>query len=189
MRIYYFATEKYQQLNHERPLSYKCSCLTSKSLLLPNSQSLNGLANAVNTQMLTTSKKCFCLNDDTRNIYKRGANILFNNPTHFIQPSRFIRQAWDFNLHSNYYPIVIECVPVDALNEEHVHVTLAYLDLTHTVLNVPLAEQMTAGAAHLTTQSTRGVNEIRDHPFANNPNKSVSMGCIAQINYVYQGLF
>ena len=185
IRIHYFATEKYHQLS-QSPLSYKCGCLAAKCVQ-QSAQSLNSLAQS-GTLLLGSPRKCFCLKEETTSVYKRGVNVLFSNPTHVIQPSLFSHHAWEFNLHANYYPIVIECVPVDMGCADHVHVTLAYLDLSHTVLNIPLAAQ-----PHLTTQSSRGVNEATEalttHSTRLNNNvtsKSVSMGCIAQVNCVYQ---
>ena len=137
IRIHYFATEKFHQLSQQQALSYKCACLASK-FIHQNTQSLNNLTSTSNTQLLTSNvaKKCFCMQDDT--VYKKGVNILFSQPQHVIQPSIFNPQVWQFNLHANYYPIVIECVPVHSEFDEHVHVTLAYIDKSQTILSVPL---------------------------------------------------
>jgi hypothetical protein len=132
-----------------------------------NTQSLNNLA-LVESNNISSPNKCFCLNDESI-VYKKGINVLFQQAKHVIIPAKFNNAVWQFNLHSNYYPIIIECVPVEEeLKRKHAHITLAYIDKTQTILNTPIP----------TTT-----------PVSNEQNlsaKSVSVGCISQINHVYQ---
>lgn len=69
-------------------------------------------------------------------VYRRGASNLFKQPEHSIVPCRFNASAWQFNLHASYFPIVIECRPVDAkLRDLHAHVTLAYVEKSAVAMN------------------------------------------------------
>lgn len=129
IKIYYFANEKFVMTNHSmfesasglihqqnlRQLSYVCGC----------SNYMRSIAN----KSTANSLRCFCLTDTEGNVYTKGANILFQNQNHFIVPAQFDTKAWQFNINSNYFPIVIECTPVnDHLAVRHAHVTLAYID-------------------------------------------------------------
>jgi hypothetical protein len=82
IRIYYFANESFlvDSSDHRaNVLKYKCGC--SKM------QHLFQLAHSSNS---TNDLKCICLNDPREYaVYKKGANIQFKQPKHFIIPSRF----------------------------------------------------------------------------------------------------
>ena len=65
---------------YQKQLSYLCGC-TAVSKLAKSSG--NNLAS------------CICLNDSF--VYAKGANILFQNPDHFISPGKF-----DFKNVSHY---------------------------------------------------------------------------------------
>lgn len=77
---------------------------------------------------------CCCLLKDEQNqaiIYNKGTNILFQRPQHFIIPDNYNFNNWQFNINSNYFPIVIECRPLnDKISPHHAHITLAYIDKT-----------------------------------------------------------
>ncbi len=97
---------------------------------------------------------------------------------------------WQFNIHANYYPIVIECIPSDErLRYTHAHVTLAYIEKSQTILNTA---QVQINTATLTTAVANVTNETTTTMPSNNVNthnlsaKALSMGCISQISYSYQ---
>ena len=168
IKIHYFAVEKFGESSSDhRALSYTCGCARVQAVTNLNTQSLNNLA-LVESNNINSPNKCFCLNDDSI-VYKKGVNVLFQQNKHVIIPAKFNNSVWQFNLHTNYYPIVIECTPVgDELKRKHAHITLAYIDKTQTILNTPIP-------------STTPVSNEQ-----NLSGKSVSVGCISQINHVYQ---
>ena len=96
---------------------------------------------------------------------------------------------WQFNIHSNYYPIVIECIPCDdSLRFSHSHVTLAYIEKSQTILNsAQIATTTTLTNETLTTTLSGGGNNASNSAQNHNLSaKALSMGCISQINYAYQ---
>ncbi len=147
IKIYYFAHEKFTLTsNHHiesnsanlafhnlRQLVYNCGC--------SNHMSRSSKTNNNNT----TRSPCFCLNDPDSNVYTKGANILFQNLNHVIVPAQFDYKAWQFNINSNYFPVVIECTPVSShLAPRHAHVTLAYIDksLTNSPTNAQILDRI-----------------------------------------------
>jgi hypothetical protein len=119
IRIHYFATEIFHNqtntnnsLEYQRQLTYKCGCY-----------SITPVSSINNHQ----SNKCCCFN--TPVIFKKGANIQFHQEDHKIVPSLYPFEVWQSKIQLNYYPIVIECVPVnEQLAQRHSHITLAVLD-------------------------------------------------------------
>jgi hypothetical protein len=105
IRVHYFANEKLvdaatmaiaqQKSNslHVPPataksfLTYTCNCARFNTNLVASSTH-------VNEPPHTIQAKCMCLNSDTHPIvYKKGSNILFKQPKHFIVPSKFPNSA------------------------------------------------------------------------------------------------
>lgn len=61
-------------------------------------------------------------------------------------------KKWQFNINSNYYPVVIECRPVnERLAKQHAHVTLAYIDKT--IHSTHIKNTPTADSSSTTTTS------------------------------------
>ncbi len=75
--------------------------------------------------------------------------------------------------------------------DDHKHVTLAYIDKSQTVLNVPLPKPEFHSTEEINARSASSKEGASKTNAMNNQTnnvagKSISMGCISQINYVYQ---
>jgi hypothetical protein len=119
IRIHYFANEKFaeatsgQQKSNSKSdpngkflLNYACNCTRFNT---------NFVSNSNINETHTIQAKCICLNSDTHPVvYKKGSNILFKHPKHFIVPSKFPNSAVNFiNLirlfiFDNFYVLKIE---------------------------------------------------------------------------------
>lgn len=86
-------------------------------------------------------------------------------------------------MHENYYPIVIECRPVDdELKSKHAHITLAYIDkLQTTIHNNTNSHSM----ANLNTNYSSNSSNLSNKE-QNLNTKSASVGCLSQITFTYQ---
>jgi len=60
--------------------------------------------------------------------YKRGANQVFSQPTHFIDPSQFTEDEWQYDIDKDIIPIVIHCVVEEEEHSCHSHMTLAVVE-------------------------------------------------------------
>ncbi|RNA08487.1 RING finger protein 157-like [Brachionus plicatilis] len=163
IKIHFFATEKCLDSNtSDRKLVYSCSCLKY-------------------------AKKCICfnssINDQKPIIYKKGANITFKQPDLYFIPSDFPKSSWNFNLHTGYFPVVIECIPMDdSCRNKHSHVTLAYLDKFQTTIN-PNTESLQL-ASPISNQTE--LTTVPDKVDKNLGTKALSVGCISQMVFNYQ---
>ncbi len=99
-------------------------------------------------------------------------------------------------MHSNYYPIVIECRPIND-DLKHAHVTLAYIEKSQAILNTPcaLTTAMTSPTEVTTiTNNDQGnmetsgaVGALKSISTDNGLNRKFkSVGCLSQINHSYQ---
>ena len=92
----------------------------------------------------------------------------------------------NFNLHSGYYPVVIECVPSDELyRNKHSHITLAYLDKFQTTINPSNANTEPIQLASPISNQTE-LTTVPDRVDKNLGTKALSVGCISQIVSNYQ---
>lgn len=57
--------------------------------------------------------------------YKRGANQVFSQPTHFINPSQFKEEDWQYRSDNEVIPVVIQCVVEEEGFFGHSHVLFA----------------------------------------------------------------
>lgn len=123
-----FATESYR--SESGKLSYTCGC---SQFSANNSSETPVTATGQPEATLPVGRSsCMCVQSST--VYRRGAAHVFRTEqSAAIVPARVHSSAWQFNLHRGYFPVVIECRPVDArLRDTHAHVTLAYVDKTVT---------------------------------------------------------
>jgi hypothetical protein len=100
IRIHYFANEKFAESTNGQQkssgkndhasgkfmLNYTCNCARFNTNFVSN--------NNVNQSTNTIQAECICLNSDSQPIvYKKGSNLLFKQPKHFIVPSKFPNSA------------------------------------------------------------------------------------------------
>ncbi|CAF0858506.1 unnamed protein product [Brachionus calyciflorus] len=166
IKIHFFAMEKFTDSpnNSERKLTYTCSCLKH-------------------------GKNCICINSTNKPkpvIYKKGSNLVFKQHEYFFVPSDFPKNVWQFNLHTGYFPIVIECIPIDESHRDrHSHVTLAYLDKLQTSINPSQPNTESLNLASPISNQTE-LTTIQEKTDKNLGHKALSVGCISQITTTYQ---
>lgn len=60
--------------------------------------------------------------------YKRGANQVFSQPTHIIDPNKYLDDEWLFDPVKETIPVVIHCVVEDDDHSNHSHMTFAVVE-------------------------------------------------------------
>ncbi|XP_048757856.1 E3 ubiquitin-protein ligase MGRN1-like isoform X4 [Ostrea edulis] len=60
--------------------------------------------------------------------YKRGANQLFSQTTHILDPSKFTDEEWQYDPIKDTIPVVISCVVEDEDHPCHCHMTYAVVE-------------------------------------------------------------
>lgn len=60
--------------------------------------------------------------------YKRGANQVFNQSTHVIDPSQFHEEEWQYNPDKDTIPVVIHCVVEEEEYTGHSHMMFAIIE-------------------------------------------------------------
>lgn len=81
----------------------------------------------VNNGQITFQTKEACLNSETFH-YKRGANQLFSQSTHVLDPSKFSDEEWQYDPVKETIPVVISCVVEDDDHPCHCHMTYAVVE-------------------------------------------------------------
>lgn len=147
--VHLFATETYQSGR----LAYECSCAR--------------LNITTNSRTPSSSSSCVCIRGSTRT-YERGASHTYHHDvSRAIVPGRYSAKVWELNLNDDYFPVAIECRPVDPkLKDSHAHVTLAYLEKSLTAAvsssSRPVSqdvEAMPIPMSHTTTYQIKPVKQ------------------------------
>ncbi|CAE1165052.1 E3 ubiquitin-protein ligase MGRN1,Probable E3 ubiquitin-protein ligase MGRN1,E3 ubiquitin ligase Rnf157,E3 ubiquitin ligase RNF157 [Acanthosepion pharaonis] len=60
--------------------------------------------------------------------YKRGANQVFSQSTHVVDPSKFPEEDWQYNPDKEVIPVVIQCIVEEEEHAGHSHVTFAVVE-------------------------------------------------------------
>ncbi|KAK7005205.1 E3 ubiquitin-protein ligase MGRN1 [Biomphalaria glabrata] len=60
--------------------------------------------------------------------FKRGAGQNFNQPNHFIDPSKFPDEEWQYHFDKDVYPIAIHCMVEEEEHAGHAHITYAVVE-------------------------------------------------------------
>ncbi|XP_061180970.1 E3 ubiquitin-protein ligase MGRN1-like isoform X2 [Saccostrea echinata] len=81
----------------------------------------------VNNGQITFQSREPCLNSETYH-YKRGANQLFSQPTHVLDPSKFSDEEWQYDPVKETIPVIISCVVEDDDHPCHCHLTYAVVE-------------------------------------------------------------
>ncbi|XP_013395504.1 E3 ubiquitin-protein ligase MGRN1 isoform X2 [Lingula anatina] len=107
------------------------------------------------TEEITNGQAVYYPRDPSMNSetfhYKRGANQVFSQSTHIIQPSAFPEEDWQYVPEKDIIPIVIHCVVEDEDHIGHAHVTFAVLEKTCDgyVIKTLKQKQMVDGLCYL----------------------------------------
>ncbi|XP_062576969.1 probable E3 ubiquitin-protein ligase MGRN1 isoform X2 [Saccostrea cucullata] len=81
----------------------------------------------VNNGQITFQSREPCLNSETYR-YKRGANQLFSQPTHVLDPSKYSDEEWQYDPMKEAIPVIISCVVEDDDHPCHCHLTYAVVE-------------------------------------------------------------
>ncbi|XP_022316902.2 putative E3 ubiquitin-protein ligase MGRN1 isoform X2 [Crassostrea virginica] len=81
----------------------------------------------VNNGQITFQTKETCLNSETYH-YKRGANQLFSQSMHVLDPSKYTDEEWQYDPVKETIPVVISCVVEDDDHPCHCHMTYAVVE-------------------------------------------------------------
>ncbi|GAB1610166.1 probable E3 ubiquitin-protein ligase MGRN1 isoform X1 [Argonauta hians] len=81
----------------------------------------------INNGQLVYHPRDTSMNSETYH-YKRGANQVFCQSTHVIDPSKFSEDEWQYNPDKEIIPVVIQCIVEEEEHIGHSHVTFAMVE-------------------------------------------------------------
>ncbi|CAI9735227.1 E3 ubiquitin-protein ligase MGRN1-like [Octopus vulgaris] len=81
----------------------------------------------INNGQLVYHPRDASMNSETYH-YKRGANQVFCQSTHVIDPSKFSEEEWQYNPDKEVIPVVIQCIVEEEEHIGHSHVTFAMVE-------------------------------------------------------------